>query len=1101
MLLQRIQRTTAPVFAMGVAALVCAALAPAGPDPVVAAARSASEAAAAASGSAAIPLLKDLTPEEQAWLAAHPVVTLSIDDDYHPKSYRDQHGELAGINIDYVRLLATRLGIEIRLEGSPWTEALGKAFLHKVDGVVNADLLEERRPYLNFTEVYAVYPQALLTRRDEAAVSSLDEFVGRTVAVVRDTSQLATLRENHSGILIHEVDDTDSAIDLLVEGKVDGVFDDLAVLYDSISARFLTNLKLALVYSTPPAGYARIGVRNNDPLLLSVLNKAVDSITDSDRRAIELRWLGIELPRFSPGDAIAQLALTDEEQAWLHDNPAIHVASDRQWAPIEFLDESGQFQGIAIDYLHEMAEMLGLNIVFVQAQTWQELERLGRAGKVDVFTAIARTEKRARHFEFTEPYLSFPVMLFARDEVGYVGNLRELHGQRVVVVRSYAIEERIKQEHPEIAIVRTDSVPEALDMLQRGEVAVFAAPIVTASHYLSRQGFSNIKVVGETPYAYDQRIAIRSDAPLLVSSMRKAFAAIPPARRHAIYQKWVSLRYDPGFPFSLVWKLALGVLAILLLILFWNYRLARAVSQRTAALSAANEAVRTSEERAKGIISSITDPLMMMNRDRVVTWANGHAHALFGDALVGKPCHQVFGCTQAPCENCPVFRALSTNQVHDSETQVTDIHGKPRHFWCTAGVAAHDEQGRPNAVVEILRDITERKQNEQARRTLEEQLRQAQKMEAVGQLAGGIAHDFNNLLQVIRGNIELIVNEVPHGSPEQSGLEEVDRAAERATTLVRQLLTFARREKLEQTPLDLNEVVSGLIKMIRRLIGEHIEMVFEPGPGDVTVFADRGQVEQVILNLCVNARDAMPQGGRLVLEVERREISEAFTSRFMEAEPGRYVVLSVADSGTGVHPDIEERIFEPFFTTKGVGEGTGLGLATVYAIVTRHLGFLDLESRLGHGATFRVYLPAYEPGMETLEPGSAAAGPAARGHNETILIAEDDDQVRLLAERILKRAGYRVLLARDGDEALAAVVEHAREINLVILDVVMPRRSGGDVYAEIQARFPSTRVLLMSGYSFDVLDKGHLPAGQPELLRKPFRSEALLRRVQEALAR
>ncbi len=1090
--LKRILRNALLVVALGGAAALCALFASTGAVRVCGAAENEPRTPS---------LLNNLTPEEQAWLDEHPGLVFSIDDDHHPKSYRNEHGELAGINVDYVRLLEARLDIPIRLEGAPWSEALGKALLHTVDGVVNADLLEERQPYLNFTDVYAVYPQALLTRRDEPAISSLDEFAGRTVAVVRNSSQLATLREGFPDLAIHETEDTDTGIDLLIEGKVGGAFGDLAVLYDSISARFLTNLKLALVYSTPPVGYARIGVRNDDLVMLSVLNKAVDSITDSDRRAIEVRWLGIELPRFSPGDSVPQLALTEEERAWLRDNPVIHVASDSQWAPIEFLDDNGQFQGIAIDYLHEIAEMLGLEVMFFHNHSWQDLEKLGRAGQVDLFTAIARTEKRARNFEFTEPYLSFPFMLFARDEVAYVGSLRELYEERVVVVRSHAIKALIQQEHPQIDIVHADSVLEALNMLQRKEVTVFAAPIVTASHYLSRQGFSNIKVVGETPYVYEQRIAIRASAPLLVSSVRKAFAAIPPARRHAIYQTWVSLRYDPGFPFSLVWKLALAVLALLLLILFWNYRLARAVSQRTAALSTANEAVRTSEERAQGIISSITDPLLMMNRDRVVTWANGHAKAVFGEVLVGKECREVFEYTQVPCEQCPVFRALSTGQVHDSEIQVLDSHGMRRDFWCTAAVAAHDAEGRPSAVIEILRDITERKQNELARRVLEDQLRQAQKMEAVGQLAGGIAHDFNNLLQVIRGNIELIVNEVPPGSPEQSGLEEVDRAAERATTLVRQLLTFSRSEKLEQAQLDLNEVVSGLIKMIRRLIGEHIEMVFEPGPGDVTIFADQGQVEQVILNLCVNARDAMPQGGRLELEVERREIDEKFTSRFMETQPGRYVVLSVADSGSGVHPDIMEHLFEPFFTTKAVGEGTGLGLATVYAIVARHQGFLDLENRPDQGAVFRVYFPVYEPGMEALEARHRTREEAQRGNNETILVAEDDEQVRNLAERVLKRAGYRVLLAQDGDEALAAITEHAHDIDLVILDVVMPRRSGGDVYTEIQARFSNTRVLLMSGYSFDVLDKGHLPAGPLDLLRKPFRSETLLRRVHDALAR
>ena len=470
--------------------------------------------------------------------------------------------------------------------------------------------------------------------------------------MVRDTSQLATLRENHSGILIHEVDDTDSAIDLLVEGKVDGVFDDLAVLYDSISARFLTNLKLALVYSTPPAGYARIGVRNNDPLLLSVLNKAVDSITDSDRRAIELRWLGIELPRFSPGDAIAQLALTDEEQAWLHDNPAIHVASDRQWAPIEFLDESGQFQGIAIDYLREMAEMLGLNIVFVQAQTWQELEKLG--------ARQSRRDHRHRHGKRTAISSSPNRISRSGHAVARRGGVRATCASctaSAVVVRSYAIEERIKQAS-QIAIVRTDSVPEALDMLQRGEVAVFAAPIVTASHYLSGRG-SPTSVVGETPYAMTSasRYARRAAARIVDA---QGVCREPPARRHAIYQKW----YRSAtilVSVLLVWKLALGVLAMLL-ILFWNYRLARAVSQRTA-LSAANEAVRTSEERAGNhqLHRSADDD----EPGRVVTWQRPRTPSGMPSSET-MPQSSVYA---GPLRKLSRVPGAQHEPVHDSETR------------------------------------------------------------------------------------------------------------------------------------------------------------------------------------------------------------------------------------------------------------------------------------------------------------------------------------------------------------------------------------------------------------------------------------------------
>lgn len=1043
----------------------------------------------------------DLTAAERAWIESHPSITLAVDDEYPPKNYRNEDGKLVGISIDYIRLIEERLGIEIRLEGSSWAEALEKAMEHRVDGIVNADLLEERKSRLNFTDVYVVYPQALLTRRSEPPISGLSGFAGRTVAVKRNTSQLATIREKFPEITIRETEDITEGITLLAEGKVDGAFDDLAVLYDSISRRFLSNLKFAAVYSEPPVGYSRIGVRNDAPVLLSLLNKAINSITDVDRRSIEMRWLGIELPRFSPSGTGDELSLSDAEREWLRTHPIVHVGADPHWAPIEFLDDENRFQGIAIDYLHEIEKLLGIRVKFLADKPVPELQETTSLGQVDAFSALARTESRAERFIFTEPYLTFPAMIFGLEDVPYVGSMRELHGKRVAIVRSYALEEWVARDHPEIELVRAETVSDALDMVQKEEVGAYIGTLVTASYYLGRRGYPNIHVVGQTPYLYDQCFAVRSDLPLLASAFKKALDAIPESRRGAINQKWVSVSYKPGFPYSLVWKLGAGILVLLLLILFWNYRLTRAVNHRTAALSGANEALRQSEERAQGIVSSIADPMLMMDRNRVVTWVNEQAEKVFGRKLVGKRCEDVFRCERVPCENCSVFRALSTNQVHDNETVVPDIEGNPRHFWCKAGVAAHDEAGRPAAVVEILRDITERKQHEEARRLLEDQLRQAQKMEAVGQLAGGVAHDFNNLLQVIRGNVELMMDEIPQEAPPRAGLEEVDRAAERATTLVRQLLAFGRRQKLELQSLDMNEVVGGLLKMVRRLIGEHIEMVFEPAPGEASVYADRGQLEQIIVNLCVNARDAMPQGGRLLLEVDAREIDAAFTSRFMETRAGHYVVLRVSDTGTGVHPDIQERLFEPFFTTKEVGKGTGLGLATVYAIVKRHQGFLEMESRLGHGASFHIYLPEHVPGTEAMLEEEEQAESLLQGNNETILIAEDDDQVRYLAERILTRAGYHVLLAKDGEEAARILARQSRDIDLVLLDVVMPKKSGGEVHAEIAGRFPHTQVVLMSGYSFDVLDKGQLPSGEAEVLRKPFHSDTLLRCVREALSR
>ena len=386
----------------------------------------------------------------------------------------------------------------------------------------------------------------------------------------------------------------------------------------------------------------------------------------------------------------------------------------------------------------------------------------------------------------------------------------------------------------------------------------------------------------------------------------------------------------------------------------------------------------------------------------------------------------------------------------------------------------------------------------ESQRAAEDALRQGQKLEAIGRLAGGIAHDFNNLLQIVIGYVDSVARKAPLRPKDREDLARALAAADRATTLTRQMLAFGRRQVLEPTALDLNVVISDLMKLVSRILGEQIELRVAPGKALGTIWADRAQIEQVILNLCVNARDAMPDGGRLVIEtdnLQREETSPALGS-LASAKSGRYVQLRVSDTGAGIAPDVIEHVFEPFFTTKGPGAGTGLGLATVHGVVHQHSGWVEVESEPGRGTTFKVHLPVVDRAAETA--ASAAGGPV-RGGQETILVAEDDPAVRALAIRVLSEAGYTTLSAADGGEALALAAEHTGTIELALLDVVMPQQSGWAVRNRLLATRPGVKVLFASGYSDDALHTGFVKQEGVHLLRKPYRSEQLLRAVRAAL--
>jgi two-component system cell cycle sensor histidine kinase/response regulator CckA len=407
-----------------------------------------------------------------------------------------------------------------------------------------------------------------------------------------------------------------------------------------------------------------------------------------------------------------------------------------------------------------------------------------------------------------------------------------------------------------------------------------------------------------------------------------------------------------------------------------------------------------------------------------------------------------------------------------------------------------DEDDRVVTILSSGEDITEHKRIEEERASLEEQLRQSQKMEAIGRLAGGVAHDFNNLLTVISGHCELSLFSLAEGDPVRANIEEIKKASDRAAGLTHQLLAFSRKQIMEMKVLDLNEVLQRLDKMLRRIIGEDIELLVIPGEPIGLVKADPWQIEQVVMNLAVNARDAMPNGGKLTIATANVELDEAYSRKHLAVQPGRYVMLSVSDTGMGMTPEIMDRVLEPFFTTKEPGKGTGLGLSTVYGIVKQSGGNIWLYSEPGRGTTFKIYLPQADEALEGLK--EETAGEVPRG-DETILVVEDEETVRKLAVRILKKQGYKVLEASGGDEALLRCKEFEDSIHLILTDVVMPGMSGKKLVDRLQKIYPEIKVLYMSGYTDNAIHHHGVLDPGTNFIQKPFTIDGLARKMREVL--
>jgi two-component system sensor histidine kinase EvgS len=1009
-------------------------------------------------------------PLTRSFAAATPVIRAGSEIAYPPFCLVDAQQRADGFSVELLREALRAMNCDVDFRVGEWNDVRHWLERGEVDALPLVGRTPEREPLYDFTFPYMTLYGAIVVRADASGIASLEDLLGRKVAVMRGDNAEEFMRRQGMELDLRATPTFEQALRELSEGRHEAVVMQRLVALRLLGETGLSNLRLL---PRPIDAFRQdfcFAVHKGDAATLALLNEGLSlAIADGTYRRLHAKWF-------------AALELPSDQR--------IIFGGDQGFPPYEFFNAEGEPDGFAVDLSRSLARAMGLDIE-VRLARWDQALHALENGEIDVLQGIFYSDTRSRKFDFTVPHAYQHYVAVVRAGAGPPPEaVAALQGRSLAVQRGDWVHDALASDGWTGAILALETQEAVLDAVADGRAGVGVVARLSAARSLERRALP--VVLGKRPlYSAEYCMAVRKGNMALLTQLNEGLRLLQESGEYRkLQEKWLGVNPEAS-PF---WRMLARYLAwfaggggmLFALVLLWNRALQRRVTTSTREL-------RASETFLRAVFDAVNDGVLVVDIET--------QQFMVGNAAMGG----MLGC--AP----DALARMTLADIHPAEAfdkilEHFDRHGRGEgsnseevpvlrrdgtSFRAHVSAAPLALDGR-RCVVGVFRDITQRL-------TLENQLRQSQKMEAVGRLAGGVAHDFNNLLMAILGYVELAKEQLPPDHPAQQDLQEVVRNTQRSADLTRQLLAFARRQTIVPKRIDLGDTVASMLKLLRRLLGEPIEVVLARPTQPVPVMIDPSQVDQILMNLCVNARDAIAGSGRLVIETDVAVIDAAYCDQHADALPGDYAMLAVSDSGSGMPPEVLSHVFEPFFTTKAHGIGTGLGLATVYGIVRQNRGFVNVYSEVGRGTTFKIYLPLAGGRAAANAPHAEPAAAEPSGGTETLLLVEDEPAILKSTARFLASLGYTVLACSTPEEALQQAAAHAGPIPLLVTDVILPGLNGRELSDRLRESRPAIKTLFMSGYTANVIvHQGVLDQGA-NFLQKPVSMEALASRIRTLL--